>query len=97
MAARVLERLVDLLPITKRAVSLPLPSYSLKQVEKYVGFERNVAGKGDWAIAMYIQACETDDPRAAEALIGEIRQYNQEDLDATWAVYRWLQERRREI
>lgn len=90
-AARVLARLVDLLPVMKQAVCLPLPSYSLKQVEKYVGFQRNVAGKGDWAIAMYIQACETDDPRAAEALIGEILQYNEEDLDATWAVYRWLQ------
>lgn len=91
-AESVLARLVDLLPIMKQAVCLPLPSYSLKQVEKYVGFQRNVAGKGDWAIAMYIQACETDDPLAAEAVIGEILQYNEEDLDATWAVYRWLQE-----
>ena len=33
VAARVLRNLVDLLPITKNAIALPLPSYSLKVVE----------------------------------------------------------------
>lgn len=95
VASRVQGLLVDLLPITKQSVCLPLPSYSLKLVEKYVGFQRQLAGKGDWAIAQYIRACETNDPQQAERLIGEILSYNEEDLDATWAVYRWLQDQGR--
>ena len=54
--------------------------------------KHRIAVVGITKIAMYIQACETVDPQAAEALIDEILQYNEEDLDATWAVYRWLQE-----
>lgn len=38
VADRVKANLLDLLPITQRSIALPLPSYSLKQVEKYVGF-----------------------------------------------------------
>src|SRR3974377_1553265 len=38
IAARVCANLFDLLPITKKSVILPLPSYSLKVVEKYIGF-----------------------------------------------------------
>ena len=39
IAARVLKNLLDLLPITKDAVALPLSSYSLKVVEKHVRFQ----------------------------------------------------------
>ena len=40
VAAPVKANLLDLLPITKDSVVLPLPSFSLKVVEDYVGFER---------------------------------------------------------
>ncbi len=40
VAARVKENLLDLLPITQRSIALPLPSYSLKVIEQYIGFER---------------------------------------------------------
>jgi hypothetical protein len=38
IAARVRRNLLDLLPIARDSVLLPLSSYSLKEVEKYVGF-----------------------------------------------------------
>lgn len=41
-AARVLDNLLDLLPVTQRAVALPLYSNGLKTVEKYVGFKRGL-------------------------------------------------------
>jgi predicted RecB family nuclease len=89
--AHVLANLLDLLPITKNAIALPLPSYSLKVVEGYVGFRRKQQGcSGDWAMAQFIRATETGDEAERNARMGEILRYNEEDLAATWAVFGWL-------
>lgn len=90
-AARILSNLLDLLTITKDAVVIPEPSYSLKVVEKYIGFKRTQEEYGgDWAMAKYIEAVETDDEEKRRSLIAEIIKYNEEDLQATWAVLNWL-------
>jgi predicted RecB family nuclease len=90
-AARVLGNLLDLLPITKNAIALPLPSYSLKVVEGYVGFRRKQADYGgDWAMAQFILATETGDEAERDARMAEILKYNEEDLAAMWAVFEWL-------
>jgi len=84
--------LFDLLPATRDAVALPLPSYSLKVVEGYVGFKRSQSDYGGaWAMARYIEATETADERMRESVISEICEYNREDLAATWEVLCWLQ------
>lgn len=71
--------------------ALPVPSYSLKVVERYVGFVRKLPeARGDWAMAKYIEATETSDPAARDQIMGQILAYNEEDLDATWAVMEWL-------
>ncbi len=91
IADRVLSNLVDLLPITRDAVVLPQPSYSLKVVEKHVGFKRTQDEYGgDWSIAKYIEAVETEDEGDRRAKMNEIIKYNEEDLQATWAVLEWL-------
>jgi len=91
VAARVRRNLLDLLPIARDSVLLPLSSYSLKEVEKYVGFKRSQAEYGgSWSIAKYIEATETHDEKSRNELVGEILIYNQEDLAATWAVFEWL-------
>lgn len=94
VAARVRRNLVDLLPITQQALALPLPSYGLKVVDRYVGFSRarEEAG-GEWAMAKYIEATETVDEAQRAAVMGEILAYNQEDLAATWAVLTWLKQK----
>jgi predicted RecB family nuclease len=87
----VLRNLVDLLPITKNAIALPLPSYSLKVVEGYVGFRRKQQDYGgDWAMAQFILATETGDEAERSARMAEILKYNEEDLAATWAAFEWL-------
>lgn len=92
IAGRVLDNCLDLLPVTKRSVILPLPSYSLKVVEKYLGFKRTLEEYGgDWAIAKYIEAVETEDENERQAHLREIMLYNEEDLAALWAVWGWLQ------
>jgi predicted RecB family nuclease len=91
LAERVLRNCVDLLPITRDAVVLPDPSYSLKVVERRAGYRRTLDEYGgDWSIARYIEAVETDDEAAREAIMREILAYNREDLEATWAVMEWL-------
>jgi predicted RecB family nuclease len=95
VAARVRRNLVDLLVVTRQSVALPLPSYSLKVVEKHIDFQRSEGGVGgDWAIAQYIEATEVGDPAKREALLADIRRYNREDLVATWAAFCWLRDRR---
>jgi len=91
VAERVLRNLLDLLPVTKNSIVLPLPSYSLKVVEEYVGFERTQDEYGgSWAMAKFILATETDDEIERNGLMAEVLKYNEEDLAATWAVFEWL-------
>jgi len=91
VAARVQANLLDLLTVTRDSVVLPLPSFSLKVVEDYVGFERTEAEYGGaWAMATFIEATETSDTGKRKELMDKIVAYNKEDLDATWAVFQWL-------
>lgn len=96
LAGRVLDNLFDLLPALRGSISLPIPSYSLKVVEKHIGFNRTMGQYGgDWAIAQYIEAVETQDEEAKRKIMGKIIEYNEEDLDATWAVMNWFRARLR--
>jgi predicted RecB family nuclease len=91
IAARILANLLDLHPIALKCILLPLPSYSLKVVEKYVGFRRSQDEYGgSWSMAKYIEATETHDVQSRQRLLDQILLYNKEDLAATWAVFEWL-------
>lgn len=92
VAERLQGHLFDLLAAYKKSVCLPLPSQSLKQVEKYVGFERRLAFNGEAAIVHYLQAEKKQDLEQAEEAMAQILAYNEEDLEATWAAYHWLQQ-----
>ncbi len=89
-AARIERCLCDLLTVYSKGICVPLPSRSLKVVEKYVGYERTLPGSGDWAVANYIRAVSAEDREEAHRLVGEVLKYNEEDLDATWAVFQWM-------
>ncbi len=94
VAERVLENMVDILPLVKKCVALPLPSYSLKAVEKYIGFKRTQDEfGGDWSIAKYIEATETNDHDLRQKTMDAILTYNKEDLAATWAVFDWFRKK----
>jgi predicted RecB family nuclease len=94
VAERVMRNLLDLLPITYESVALPTSSYSLKQVEPLASFHRRLTETGgEWSMARYIEATETNDERFRASIMNEILDYNREDLEATWAVLQWLRER----
>ena len=91
VAARILANLCDLLPSVQESAILPIPSYGLKIIEQCAGYVRKMADTGGkWSMATYIEAVETQDANRAAALIEEICRYNEEDLDALWAVYLWI-------
>lgn len=93
-ARRVQQNLLNLLPVTQRSVVLPLTTYSLKAIEKYLGFERTQDEYGgNWSMAKYIEAMETEDEATREEVMDAIRTYNKEDLAATWHVLQWLLEK----
>ena len=103
-ALEVKANLLDLWPITKKTVAIPAPSYSLKVVERLpevfqaTGFERGGGDEsaddeiksGDESIAAYMTAVETNDQSEREELMARLAAYNQQDLEATWAVQQWL-------
>ena len=95
VATQILSNLTDLYVPPSPPTVLPLPSYSLKVVDQYVGYRRTLAdANGAWSIAKYIKATETNDPAARGAIVSQILAYNEEDLDATWAVMDWLSRKR---
>ena len=94
IATRVKANLLDLLTIARDCIILPIPSFSLKVVEKYIGFSRSqTESGGQWAMATFIEATETSDEGKRQQLMNEILKYNEEDLAATWAVFEWLRTR----
>jgi predicted RecB family nuclease len=42
-------------------------------------------------MAMFIEAMETAEEGKRKEWMDKILAYNKEDLDATWAVFQWLQ------
>jgi len=91
VAERVKRNLLDLLPITREAVVVPLSGYGLKDVETLTGYERRLEESGgEWSMAKYVEATETRDAGERDAIMDEILAYNREDLEATWAVMEWL-------
>lgn len=94
IGARIVANLLDLLPITKASMILPVPSYGLKTIEEYVGFKRTQDEYGGtWSMATFIEATETQDQAKRTELMDAILKYNEEDLQATWAVMEWLRSR----
>lgn len=93
---RIKRNLLDLLVILRECAILPVPSYSLKVVEKFLGFERSQTEYGGyWAVLKYLKAAETRNNEKQQQMIQELIAYNQEDLEAMGVVLQWLQQHQR--
>ncbi len=87
------ERFVDLYPIVRQAVRAGVESYSIKKLEQYYGFIRNVAllnvREPLMAVEMALEA------KAPDAITIEIRDavqgYNEDDCRSTQALRDWLE------
>lgn len=89
---RVLNNMWDLYRALVDCVILPVPSYSLKQIENFVGFKRTQEEYGgSWSIVRYNKYLQAATEQEKEAVLNEIRIYNREDLLSTYSVYKWLE------
>jgi len=85
--------MVDLNEIVKEAVVFPLYFYGIKDIGRYLGFERSgkIAGGGE-SVAYYEEWLEQGDRRKLEAIL----KYNHEDVIATRYLKDWLGREQRE-
>ena len=89
--ARMKTACFDLKRVLDRCVRLPLRSYSIKHVAPWMGFEwRNPESGSEWSVAQFHRARETADPAERERLVAALVEYNEDDLWAMRAVWRWL-------
>ncbi|MEZ0370072.1 MAG: TM0106 family RecB-like putative nuclease [Candidatus Sericytochromatia bacterium] len=92
-ANRIHKNLLDFFTVLKQSVIVPLPSYSLKVIEKYVGFERPDQDTGGyWSVVSYLKSVSTKNPERRDNLLDQLLAYNCSDLQAMWHVLRWFQD-----
>jgi predicted RecB family nuclease len=91
IATRIGDNLFDLLDETQESLALPIPSYSLKVVERHIGYRRSQDEYGgEWSMAKYIEATELENTADRDNVINQILTYNREDLEAAWSVFQWV-------
>lgn len=82
-----LTRFVDLHDLVTRTVTLPVESYALKPIARWLGFEwRDPSANGAQAIYWYAQWLATRDRTYLETIVT----YNEDDCRATHHVKDWL-------
>jgi predicted RecB family nuclease len=83
----ILSRFVDVYEELIQAVALPIESYALKSIAKWLGFEwRDQDASGAKCIYWYDQWLETGD----RSLLELIQRYNEDDCRATRGLKDWL-------
>jgi predicted RecB family nuclease len=83
----ILNRFIDIYEQLTRSVALPIESYALKAIARWLGFEwRDQQASGAKCIYWYDQWLETGD----RSLLDMIQRYNEDDCRATRNVKDWL-------
>jgi uncharacterized protein len=83
----ILNRFVDVYEKLTQSVALPVESYALKAIARWLGFEwRNPEASGARCIYWYDQWLRTGD----RTLLEKIQSYNEDDCRATRSVKDWL-------
>jgi len=82
-----LKRCIDLHKLVTQTVILPIESYALKNIAKWLGFQwRNPQANGAQSVCWYEQWLNTGN----RTLLENIKQYNEDDCYATYQVKKWL-------
>lgn len=82
-----LERFIDVHERITRLVTLPVESYALKQIARWLGFDwRDPAANGAQSICWYAQWLSTGDRAHLDAILT----YNEDDCLATHHIKEWL-------
>ncbi|MBW4539636.1 MAG: TM0106 family RecB-like putative nuclease [Myxacorys chilensis ATA2-1-KO14] len=82
-----LSRFVDLHDRVTQTVTLPVESYALKHIARWIGFDwRDSTANGAQSIYWYAQWLETRDRKYLDSILT----YNEDDCRATYVVKEWL-------
>lgn len=82
-----LKRFVDIHQVVTQTITLPVESYALKNIARWLGFEwRNPEANGAQSVCWYEQWLETGDRSLLDAIII----YNEDDCYATYYIKEWL-------
>nr|MBA2702189.1 TM0106 family RecB-like putative nuclease [Chloroflexota bacterium] len=91
--------LVDLLRAVRQSLRASVESYSLKRLEPFYGFSREIdlrdAGSSIVAFEQWLELGEGDRPAAHH--LEQIERYNRDDVVSTLRLRDWLEERRQEL
>jgi uncharacterized protein len=83
------ERCVDVHKWVTKTVVLPVESYALKAIARWMGFDwRATKANGAQCICWYQRWLESSDREALEAIV----RYNEDDCRATYVVTHWLRQ-----
>ncbi len=84
---KLLARFVDIHWCITEAVTLPVESYALKHIARWIGFDwRDSEANGAQSICWYNEWLESGD----RAYLDAILRYNEDDCRATYCLKRWL-------
>lgn len=84
-----LDRCVDIHELIVKSVTLPVESYSLKTIAKWLDFQwRDQGLSGDQTVCLYDEWLETGDRACLDTII----RYNEDDCRATHHLKTWLAE-----
>ncbi len=87
LIAPLLTRFVDLHDRVTQTVTLPVESYALKHIARWLGFDwRDSTANGAQSIYWYAQWLATGD----RAYLNSILMYNEDDCRATYRIKEWL-------
>ena len=82
-----IKRLVDVHYQIVETVTLPVESYALKSIARWMGFEwRDAKANGAQCVCWYEEWLKTGDRTLLDAIV----RYNEDDCRATYHVRRWL-------
>ena len=78
---------MDLHQVVTKTITLPIESYALKNIARWLGFEwRNPKANGAQSICWYEEWLETGDRSLLDAIVI----YNEDDCYATYYIKKWL-------
>ncbi len=91
--------LIDLLHAVKQSLRASVESYSIKQMEQFYGFTREIglrdAGSSIVAFEQWLELGEGERPEATH--LDRIERYNRDDVVSNARLRDWLEERRAEL
>jgi uncharacterized protein len=94
------ERFVDLYSVTRQGLRASVESYSLKPLEEFFGYEREVKLREEASPALRRVACALEQGLPEEITAqdrGHVEGYNRDDCLSLIALQAWLEEKRAEL